>query len=224
MDRGRARRDFSVRVVIGRISLADASRGSRRHGLARCRWIDWRKRGCRRKQPSNAPVEMPARARRRARRLENSCAKKSTTSAKANMAPARPSRRLRSASRRRVVPACRSGHRKRDGLQQERASRPCVIIARDSIVRRSRRPRARAPCRGRSNVSDTVPRRAGHWRVTQSSRRAADRGPNGVWRRNARHARGDRTASERLQASLRRCNALSICVASSLDTSTKRTA
>jgi hypothetical protein len=185
------------------------------------RRIDWRGR-CQRKRPSNVRVETPARAKRRARRRESSCAKKFITSAKANTVCVRPGRRSPSACRKRVAPASRCLHRR--AAARACVSRPRATIARGSIVLRSLRRGALVLCCRRSNASRVVRRLTGRWRGRRSSQQAGDPGPTGSARHNARRARADRISSSATQSWLSRCSADSIRASRSGGMSTKRTA
>ena len=212
MDGRRTRRNLPVGVVIAVRTFE--TRFKRR--------IDWRDGRCRRKRPSNVRVETPAAAKRRARRRESSCAKKSIMSAKANTVRVRPGRRLPSDCRRRVARASRCLRQR--AAARAPVSRPRATFARDSIVLRSRRRDALVLCYRRSNASAMVRRLTARWLGRRSSQRAGDLGPTGSARHNARRGRAGRIASSATHSSLSRRSAASIRAARSDGMSTKRTA
>src|SRR5437868_5895576 len=78
---------------------------------------------CQRKKLWNRQGRMKKKGRRRARRPENSSAKKCTTFARASMERARLSRRLRSASRRRGAPARNLGRLSEEKLPRKRGGK-----------------------------------------------------------------------------------------------------
>jgi hypothetical protein len=111
-------------------------------------------------------------ARRRQPQRANSCARRFITCAKASMARGRRSRRLPSASRRHVVPACRCP-RQVEAVRQGRVNPLPRIAAPPSVgprgPRRSGLERRRRPCAAKAERRG----RHGRWRNRHGRRRTA---------------------------------------------------
>ena len=156
----------------------------------------WRELQCQNREHCSAPGVTNAKASHRRHRPASSCAKRSTTCAKGNMAPHRRNRPSRSDCRKPGAQASICRHRKR--APHVRRSRRLARARRaDGSGPRGSPPGERARRYDGFAGKDARPRAIARWRVRRGKRRVSAAPARGPGARSVRRRRGEQAARKR---------------------------